>query len=188
MNLLALLLGSLLSSSSLGSLSNNTGVQKPQLEKLLILALPLILKYLTSNSQSQSGLSSLFGALGAHQNRGSVESQIESADTEDGAKIVGHILGDDQDQVVDALSRESGVDSADVLNVLGTIAPYIMSGLSAATEDAHTQQQQQPAGGFDLGGLMSLFGGAPVRQQQAPAATAANDGTQLINALLSMMK
>ena len=29
--------------------------------------------------------------------------------------------------------------------------------------------------------------GAPV-QEQAPAATAANDGTQLINALLSMMK
>ena len=51
MNLLALLLGSLLSSSSLGSLSDNTGVQKPQLQKLLILALPLIIKYLTSNSQ-----------------------------------------------------------------------------------------------------------------------------------------
>ena len=188
MNLLTVLLLSLLSGKSLGALSNNTGVNQIDLKKLLILALPLIIKYMTNNSQSQSGLSSLFGALGAHQNRGSVESQIESADTEDGAKIVGHILGDDQDQVVDALSRESGVDSADVLNVLGTIAPYIMSGLSAATEDAHTQQQQQPAGGFDLGGLMSLFGGAPVQQQQAPAATAANDGTQLINALLSMMK
>jgi len=191
MNLLALLLGSLLSSSSLGSLSDNTGVQKPQLQKLLILALPLIIKYLTSNSQSQSGLSSLFGALGAHQNRGTAESQIANADTEDGKKIVGHILGDDQDKVVDTLSKESGVDTADVLNVLGTVAPYIMSGLSAATQDAHVQQQQQqqPAGGFDLGSLMSLFGGAPA-QQQAPVqqATPANDGTQLINALLSMMQ
>ena len=190
MNLLALLLGSLLSSSSLGSLSNNTGVQKPQLQKLLILALPLIIKYLTSNSQSQSGLSSLFGALGAHQNRGSVESQIADADTEDGKKIVGHILGDDQDQVVETLSKESGIDSADVLNVLGTVAPYIMSGLSAATQDAHAQQEQKPAGGFDLGSLMSLFGGAPVQQEQVPVqqATPANDGTQLINALLSMMQ
>ncbi len=187
MNLLTLLLGSLLSSGSLGSLSNNTGVQKPDLSKLLILALPLILKYMTSNTQSQSGLSSLFGALGAHQNRGTVEDQLENADTEDGMKILGHILGDDQPQVVNQLSKETGIDAEDVMNVLGTVAPYIMSGLSAATQDAHTQQQQSAGSGFDLGSLMSLFGGAPV-QQQAPAATASNDGTQLINALLSMMK
>ena len=189
MNLLTLLLGSLLSSSSLGSLSNNTGVQKPQLSKLLILALPLILKYMTSNAQSQSGLSSLFGALGAHQNRGSVASQIEEADVEDGQKILGHIFGKDKPQVVDQLAQQSGVDANDVMNVLGTIAPFVMSGLSSATQSAQTQQQQAPAaGGFDLGSLMSLFGGAPVQQQQAPAATSASDGTQLINALLSMMK
>lgn len=187
MNLLTLLLASLLSSNSLGALSNNTGVQKPDLKKLLILALPLIIKYMTSNSQSQSGLSSLFGALGAHQNRNSVESQIADADTEDGQKIIGHILGDDKEQVVDELSRESGVDAGDVLNVLGTVAPYIMSGLSAATESAQTQQQAAPAGGFDLGGLMSLFGAQP-QQEPAPAAASSVDGSQLINALLSMMK
>ena len=187
MNLLTLLLSSLLSSNSLGSLSNNTGVKKPQLSKLLILALPLILKYMTSNAQSQSGLSSLFGALGAHQNRGSVASQIENADVEDGQKILGHIFGKDKPQVVDQLAQQSGVDANDVLNVLGTIAPFVMSGLSSATQNAHVQQQQKPAAGFDLGSLMSMFGGAPV-QQQAPATTAASDGTQLINALLSMMK
>jgi len=187
MNLLTLLLASLLSSNSLGALSNNTGVQKPDLKKLLILALPLIIKYMTSNSQSQSGLSSLFGALGAHQNRSSAEEQIAGADTEDGQKILGHILGDDQEQVVDELSRESGIDASDVVNVLGTIAPYVLSGLSAATESAQTQQQANTNAGFDLGDLMSLFGGA-APQQQAPAASAATDGTQLINALLSMMK
>ena len=96
MNLLTLLLSSLLSSSSMNTLSNNTGVQKPQLSKLLILALPLIIKYMTSNTQSQSGLSSLFGALGAHQNRGTAEQQIANADPEDGQKILGHIFGNDK--------------------------------------------------------------------------------------------
>ena len=189
MNLLALLLGSLLSNSSLGSLSNNTGVQKPELSKLLILALPLILKYMTSNSQSQSGLSSLFGALGAHQNRGTVESQIENADTEDGQKILGHIFGNDEDQVVNQLAKESGVDAGDVMNVLGTIAPYVMSGLSAATQSAHTQQTSgvDLSDGLDVGDLMSMFGGSAV-QQQAPVANSASNGTQLINALLSMMQ
>ena len=186
MNLLTVLLLSLLSGKSLGALSNNTGVNQIDLKKLLILALPLIIKYMTSNSQSQSGLSSLFGALGAHQNRGSVESQIADADVEDGQKIIGHILGDDQDQVVEELSRESGVDAGDVLNVLGTIAPYIMSGLSAATQ---TQQQAQaaPAGGFDLGGLMSMFGAQP-QQEPEPAPAPSVDGSQLLSALLSMMK
>ncbi len=189
MNLLTVLLLSLLSGKSLGALSNNTGVNQIDLKKLLILALPLIIKYMTSNSQSQSGLSSLFGALGAHQNRGTVESQIADADVEDGQKIIGHILGDDQDQVVDELSRESGVDAGDVLNVLGTIAPYIMSGLSAATESAQTQQQAQaaPAGGFDLGGLMSMFGAQP-QPEPEPAPAPSVDGSQLLSALLSMMK
>ena len=187
MNLLGLLLSAFLSNQALGTLSNNTGVQKPQLQKLLILALPLIIKYMTSNASSQSGLSSLFGALGAHQNRDNVSAQFEEADTEDGLKILGHILGNDQEQVVDSLAKESGVDIADVVNVLGTIAPSILNGVSAATESAHQQQQAVESGGFDLGDLISLFGGV---QQEAPKpqATAASDGTQLINALLSMMQ
>lgn len=188
MNLLTLLLGSLLSNASMNTLSSNTGVQKPQLSKLLILALPLIIKYMTSNTQSQSGLSSLFGALAGHQNRGTVEDQIANADVEDGQKILGHIFGNDKPQVVNNLAQQSGVDANDVSNVLGAIAPYVLSGLSAATQSAHTQQQ---AGvnlndGLDLGDLMSLFGGA-VSQQQAPQANAQSNGSQLINALLSMM-
>ncbi len=188
MNLLGLLLSAFLSSQSLGSLSNNTGVQQPQLKKLLILALPLLIKYMTSNSQSQSGLSSLFGALGQHQSRSSVSDQIASADVEDGSKIIGHILGDDQNAVLKSLSSETGIGIDDIANVLGTIAPSLLSGVSAATQSAQTQQQ---AGvnlndGLDLGDLLSLFGGAA--SQPAPQAAPANDGTQLINALLSMMK
>ena len=116
MNLLSLLLSAYLSSQSLGSLSNNTGVQQSQLKKLLILALPLLIKYMTSNSQSQSGLSSLFGALGQHQSRSSVSDQIESADVEDGGKIIGHILGDDESDVLKSLSSETGLDIGDIAN------------------------------------------------------------------------
>ena len=187
MNLLSLLLSAYLSSQSLGSLSNNTGVQQSQLKKLLILALPLLIKYMTSNSQSQSGLSSLFGALGQHQSRSSVSDQIESADVEDGNKIIGHILGDDESDVLKSLSNETGLDMGDIANVLGTIAPSLMSGVSAATQTAQTQQQAgvDLSDGLDLGDLLSLFGGAA--SQPAPQAAPANDGTQLINALLSMM-
>lgn len=189
MNLLTLLLSSLLSNSSMNTLSTNTGVNKPQLSKLLILALPLIIKYMTSNTQSQSGLSSLFGALAGHQNRGTVEDQIANADVEDGQKILGHIFGNDKPQVVDNLAQQTGVDTNDVANVLGTIAPYVLSGLSAATQSAQTQQQAgvNLSDGLDLGDLMSLFGGAASQPQQAPQANAQSNGSQLINALLSMM-
>ena len=109
MNLLTVLLLSLLSGKSLGALSNNTGVNQLDLKKLLILALPLIIKYMTNNSQSQSGLSSLFGALGAHQNRGSVESQIADADVEDGQKIIGHILGNNEKKVEQRMSKGKAI-------------------------------------------------------------------------------
>lgn len=163
MNLLNVLMNSLMSGSAIQALSAKTGLSEKQLKMILAIAIPLLIKKMTSNAASQSGANSLLGALGQHQNSRDIQSQLEEADEEDGAKIVGHILGDDRDQLVQSVAGEAGVGEQDVERVLGNISPSILSGLSAATSAAQGQQASgvDLSDGLDLGDVLSMFGGAP---------------------------
>lgn len=163
MNLLNVLMNSLMSGSAIQALSAKTGLSEKQLKMILAIAIPLLIKKMTSNAASQTGANSLLGALGQHQNSRNIQSQLEEADEEDGAKIVGHILGDDRDQLVQSVAGEAGVAEQDVERVLGNISPSILSGLSAATSAAQGQQASgvDLSDGLDLGDVLSMFGGAP---------------------------
>ena len=80
MSLLSLLLKSLTSQSSLNTLSNQTGASSDQINKLLILAVPLLLKYLTKNASTEAGALSLLGALSQHTNQKTLSDQIDEAE------------------------------------------------------------------------------------------------------------
>ena len=84
MNLLTVLLKSLLTDSSVQALAKKTGVSTAVLKKLIPLAIPLLIKFMTGNAQSQSGAQSLLSALGQHTSKKSLPEQIEEADIDDG--------------------------------------------------------------------------------------------------------
>ena len=94
MNLLSLLLGSMMTQSSVNNLSGKTGTSQSAIMRLMPLAIPILIKYLTKNAQSQQGALSLLGALTQHKNTNSMELQLADADADDGNKILNHILGD----------------------------------------------------------------------------------------------
>ena len=164
MNLLNLLMGSLTSGSSMDALSGKTGLSAAKLSKLLPIALPLLLKFLTKNASSADGAQSLLGALGGHKETRSMAEQIADADEQDGAKIVKHILGNESESVVGALAKDSELDNADVEKALANIAPAMMSGLSAATTSA---SKVNLSDGLDLSDLMGMFGGAAPSQSNS---------------------
>jgi hypothetical protein len=157
MNLLSVLLKSLLGDSTLAALVKKTGLSAGKLKKLIPLALPLLLKFLTGNASSQSGALSLLGALGQHNNAKSLPDQIAEADETDGGKILGHILGDNSDAAIAELSRKSGLPGADVSKALGSIAPALLSSLSSATNSA--KKKVDLSDGLDLSDLSALLGG-----------------------------
>ena len=162
MNFLNVLTNSFMSGPVLETLSAKTGLSQKQLKMILAIAIPLLIKKMTSNASSQAGANSLLGALGQHNNRQSIEGQLGEVDEEDGAKIVGHILGDERDQLVESMAGEAGVGAQDVEKVLGNISPSILSGLSAATSAAQSQQSSgvDLSDGFDMTDVMGLLGGA----------------------------
>ena len=79
MNLLNLLLGSMSSDDSVNALSSKTGASTMQMMKLVKLALPLIIKYLTKNASSAQGAQSLLGALMQHKSTRSMADQFDEA-------------------------------------------------------------------------------------------------------------
>ena len=160
MNLLSILLKSLLSGGVLSALAKKTGLNAKQLKKLLPLAVPLLLKMLTKNASSKEGAASLLSALTQHTSKDSVEQQIAQADTDDGGKIVNHILGSDKDSDLIQLSSQSGLSTQQVSSVLSGIAPALLSGLSAATSANSGSGKVDLSDGLDLGDVMAMFGGA----------------------------
>ena len=196
MSLLSSLIGSMSSDESVEAVSRNTGISKLAIGGLIAMALPLLLKKLTSNAQSQSGAASLLGALSQHTNTDSIASQLTNADTADGNAIIGHILGSDQAGAISQLAEQSNLSEEQVSSVLGNIAPALMSSLSAANTENVQQAQQKPQasglasilGGFLGGGsggsgslLGSLLGGGKKEDTAA-------DGSALLSLLLNSGK
>lgn len=177
MNLMNMLTSALTSGAALEALSAKTGLSQKQLKLIIAIAIPLLLRKMTSNASSQNGASSLLGALNQHQSKKEIPEQLENADVEDGAKIVGHILGDEQEDLVREVAAQADVDPKDVNIVLGNISPTIMNGLSAATESASAQQSSgvDLSDGLDLSDVMGLLGGAASQGAAAAPSQSSDD-------------
>ena len=91
MNLLGLLLGAMTSQSSVGEVSGKTGISEKQIKQLMLIAIPILIKFLTKNASSNDGAQSLLGALTQHTNKNEMQLQLKDADEKDGSKIIAHI-------------------------------------------------------------------------------------------------
>jgi Uncharacterized conserved protein len=201
MNLLGVLLKAFLSEEAIKALVKKCGVSGDQLKKLLPLALPLLLKMLTKNASDKEGASSLLTALTQHTGTKSAVRQIEEADTADGEKILGHIFGNQKREELQLLSAQSGLSEQQVSGVLSSIAPTLLSTLSAATQSAGNANPGKVdlSDGLDLGDVMAMLGGAKPNPAdllsalfgKKPAAaetdTSAN-GAALLHSLLALKR
>jgi hypothetical protein len=149
---------SLLSDVAVSALAKKTGLSSSKLKKLLPLAIPVLLKALTNNVSSQSGLESLLGALTQHTNKKSLPEQIGEADEKDGGKILGHILGSNSAPALSSLAQQSGLNDQEVGTALSNITPALLSGLSAATASGNSPKFDL-SDGLDMGDVMAIFGG-----------------------------
>ena len=194
MNLLQLLLGAMTTQSSVGSVSGKTGLSNKQIQKLMMLAIPLLLKYMTGNATSSgSGALSLLGALSQHTNKKDMAQQLNDADEDDGGKIIGHILGNNEKKVEQDLAAQTGLNETQIKQVLSIMAPALMSGVSeAATASAASGKPvaaAAPASPLEAlagsGIFGALFGGGKkndsANQKENDGAA---DGTALLQALL----
>ena len=182
MNLLSILLAVMTSKAALGQVSGKTGLSQKQIKKLMMIAIPILIKYMTKNASSGDGAQSLLGALMQHNNKNDVGLQLKDADEDDGHKIIGHIFGKKEKEVTQQLSAQSGLTADQVNQILAIMAPAILSGVS----EAASSQQQAASSASPVPGIFSaLLGSAANTQARAnDVRDGARNATALLRALL----
>ncbi len=152
MDIAKLLMNQIDLGSLTGSLSKNMKADKKKVEKAAAVAIPELLAGMNKNVKSEKGLSSLFNAFDDHSSANIKDTNafLKNVDLADGQKILGHLLGKDNEKVQKKVAKESGLASKDVNSMMSTLAPLLMGFLGG---------QKKSTKGFDTSTLLTMVGG-----------------------------
>lgn len=163
------LLGQQQGGEALEQISQNVGAEPSLVNSAIQMALPAILNGLANNAATPQGAQSLNNALEQDHN-GSIlnnlgglgslifGSQPQPQPSLNAGGILGHIFGNNQGQVAQQISNQSGLNMGQVAQILMMLAPLVMGYLGR-------QKQQQ---GLDADGLSNWLGGQQQQIQQSP--------------------
>ncbi len=138
--------------------AGQTGQPENKTAEVLSMAMPLLMGAMKKNASTPGGL---FG--------GGVDQNV----MDDGAGILGHVLGSKQSQVENALSSKSGIDAGSIAQILKIAAPILLGYLGKQT------RQQNVSSPDGLNGLLGgLMGGnkAAAKQQSLVESFLDSDG------------
>ena len=118
-----------LQGDGVATLSQATKSDEAKVNAVLADALPVLVGKMSDNASTKDGAASLNKALNDHRTGGTIDvaSFLKTADSEDGEKILSHILGSDKDAATKALSQRSGLSSKKVSSILSLVAPLLLS-------------------------------------------------------------
>ena len=175
------LISTLMSSDSLDGISQVTHTSSEDTRSVLSAALPLLLSGAQAQSQNANTAASFGNALFSHgqQNTSNVSSFLQGVDLIDGGKIIGHLLGLNNNNALSMISQQTGVNSQKTGNILAAVAPLLMSllGQQLGSNNANaspsllTSNATNMMQGLDMTSLLTgLLGGTQqAKPQQKPS-------------------
>ncbi|MBQ6234792.1 MAG: DUF937 domain-containing protein, partial [Clostridia bacterium] len=143
----------LVGSDGVEALAKATKTDKSKVSAVLSDALPVLVGKMSDNASTKDGAASLNKALNEHKTGDVIDvaSFLNGADSADGKKILGHILGGDEAAATKAISKKSGVSNSKVSSILSLVAPLLLSQLGNKKDD--DEADSSALGGL-LGGLL----------------------------------
>ena len=157
------IINTITSSDSVAELSSLTGTSEKDVTSILSSALPQLLSGAQGQATNQDTAASFANALTAHgkDDTSNLTSFLSGVDTEDGQKILNHLLGKDTAvATADTLSKESGVSASNITSILSAAAPLLMSLMGQQAVASAAKKEDKDSSGLDLSGIVgSLFGG-----------------------------
>ncbi|CAA0182727.1 DUF937 domain-containing protein [Tenacibaculum maritimum] len=162
------LLNSDLGKTIISGVAGSTGQDTGKTSSVLTMALPVLMKAMQRNATTPEGAAGLMGALKKHDggildNLGDLFGGGVNDDvTQDGSKILNHVLGDKQQGVTQIIGQKAGIDSGSVANILKTATPLLMGVLGQQSRQNNVNNSNQ------LNGLLGgLLGGNDTQQEQS---------------------
>ena len=138
------LLGTIVSQDSMNQIGRAANVPTKDVQSVLMSALPALLGGALSQATGQNTAAGFAGALNQHaaSNTSNLGSFLSSVNMDDGAAIVGHLLGSNSNAVVNQAAQRSGLSLGQTLKILSIAAPLIMSLLGKTAQSQQAQQVQ----------------------------------------------
>ncbi|WP_341227239.1 DUF937 domain-containing protein [uncultured Arcticibacterium sp.] len=162
------LLGSDLGKQIISGVSGQTGAPTNKTADVLGMALPVLMGAMQRNANTPDGAAGLLSAVTGKHNGGILDNLgglfqggVDDSVVNDGAGILGHVLGGKQAGVESALSQKSGLDMGTVSQILKVAAPILMGVVGKQVSQSNVQDSNGL--GNVLGGL--LGGGTGSKQQ-----------------------
>jgi len=131
------LAGVLLGSDSISGLSSLTKVADKDVNSVLAEALPALLLGANNQAKGKDTTESFAEALADHAKADTkdVEGFFGNIDLEDGAKIIGHLLGTEKSDVTKKVAKKTGVSDDKTAMILAAAAPLLMSLLGQQADE-----------------------------------------------------
>ncbi|HSI69938.1 MAG TPA: DUF937 domain-containing protein [Gillisia sp.] len=137
--------------------SERTAESKEKVTGVIGMALPLLLGAMKRNINSSKGKNDLDQALNNEkhgedylENLGKIDAEEM---TEDGGKILDHILGDKQNNIITTIATTMGLKNSTVAEITKMVAPLLMSILAS-------QKEKEKVDGSGLDELLSSVMGS----------------------------
>ena len=187
------LLGTLLSSDSVSGVSKATKADNNEVASVLNAALPMLLKGAKKQSEDKDTAESFATALLSHgkKDTSNLSSFLKNVDLDDGSKIIGHLLGKDDDSVK-KIAKSSGVSTKKTGEILSAAAPLLMSllGQESASKKSDNNVALELAGALlknvDVGDLIGdLLGGDNKKKKSSKKKD--NDAGEIIGDILGAL-
>ena len=151
------LLNSPMGKQLISGVAGQTGQAENKTADVLSMAMPLLMGAMKRNASTPQGAEGLLNALNNKHDGGILDNLsglfgggVDQSVMDDGAGILGHVLGGKQPQVQNALSQKSGIDAGTVGTILKVAAPLLMGMIG---------KQSQQQGVSDSNGLGNMLGG-----------------------------
>lgn len=153
-------LDALLAQVPVDDIAQKLGVDEGTALSAVKQALPGLLGGMAVNASDPEGEQKLVSALDKHT-PASGKISLDAVDTEEGKKIVKHVLGDKEDAVAQALGSNAGDSGIAKLipMLLPMLAPIVMQFLAGKFGGGSDAKSTQQSGGGISGGIGDLLGG-----------------------------
>jgi hypothetical protein len=144
----------LLGDIPVGDIAAQLGIDEATAKQAVTQALPGLLGGMAVNASSKEGATQLTAALKKHE--GAKFKGLDAVDTDDGQKIVKHVLGDKEHDVAMALGSQGEGGLGDIIQkLLPILAPIVMAFLAKQFGGGSQTAQAGNSGG----GIGDLLGG-----------------------------
>ncbi|MBP5442947.1 MAG: DUF937 domain-containing protein [Treponema sp.] len=187
------LLSGLVSASNVKKIGTASGASSADVKNVLGQALPVLLQ--SASGQAKGATAAGFTqALADH-----ASAKTSSIDMADGAKIISHLLGKNQNTTTTQIAKAAGVTKASASSILSAAAPLFMNLLGKQTDGASGSALTGLLSGLvsniDVGSLLgNLLGGTSTAStttstgKKKKKTDSSSTGSSLLNGVMNLLK